>query len=181
MLLDMHLLSPHLIRPGSRHSVSSAWRKEVQGHLCTFRLDTCLLETNKSLLRSKEWHPSIGKLHRWTGDHLIKSRSSFCTASHYLDYNLYAPCKVGPAYVTMTPEGQPTIHVCMMWVRGISSSAGVQLSRTMRLHMTESRETVASYSIHPSIHINQAPSMCKGNATFLGKQQRGGELEVQWS
>ena len=57
--------------------------------------------------------------------------------------------------MTMTPEGQPTIHVYDVGEEEFPSSAGVQLSRTMKLHMTESLEGcgILTVSIHPSILI----------------------------
>lgn len=112
--------SPHISWSLGPGTMSVLPRGKKSGHLCTLswtRLHISLRSLNKSLLRSKEWHPSSGKLPGGQGDHF--------------DQELDPPSAQHHATWTMTfmPYAKLVLHMwrwhlkgnlpsmCMMWVK----------------------------------------------------------------
>ena len=149
--------SPHISWSLGLGTMSVLPRGKKSEHLCTLswtQLHISLRSLNKSLLHSKEWHPSSGKLPDGQGDHFDQELDLPSAQHHTTWITTYMPyAKLVLHMWQWHLEGQPTIHVYDVGEEEFLSSAGVQLSRTMRLHMAKSLEGcgIITSSIHPSI------------------------------
>lgn len=84
--------SPHISWSLGPGTLSVLPRGKKSGHLCTLSWTrTSLWSPNKSLLRSKEWHPSSGKLPDGQGDHFDQELDLLSAPHHTTWITTYMP------------------------------------------------------------------------------------------